>query len=89
MKTRGAGTSGSKSARGISAENGSPSPRGAPKLLHYLYLTLAFWGFLTFQAVVLRRSLGSGQMVYLFSGILGLGFLGACLFDYTWLRTRR
>ncbi len=89
MKPRGAGTSGPKSARDIGAMDESPSPRGAPKFLHYFCLTLAFWGFLTFQAVVLRRSLGSGQMVYLFSGILGLGFLAACLFDYTWLRTRR
>lgn len=60
-----------------------------PRFVHYLLLTLAFWGFLALQAVVLMRSLGSSQTVILFSVILGAGFLVACVFDYVWLRSRR
>jgi len=70
-----------------------PAPSGEeprpPRFLHYLLLTLAFWGFLTLQAIVLIRSLGSGQTVILFSAFLGASFLAACVFDFAWLRARR
>jgi hypothetical protein len=89
MTSRGAGKRHSKPMADSPPQNHEPSPRRAPRLRHYLYLTLAFWGFLILQALVLSRSLGSGQMVYPFSTILGLGFLVVCVFDYTWLRTRR
>lgn len=62
--------------------------RRSPPALHYFYLNLAFWGFLILQAVVLQRSLGSGQIVYLFSAILGFGFAGVCVFDWAWLRSQ-
>lgn len=68
----------------------SPDAAGRPpRFRHYLLLTLAFWLFLVLQAVVLIRSLGSGQTVVLFSVFLGASFLAACLFDYVWLRPRR
>lgn len=70
-------------------EERSPESHSSPRALHYFYLNLAFWGFLVLQTIVLRRSLGSGQMVYLFSALLGLGFAAACLFDYFWLRFKR
>lgn len=64
-------------------------PSRPPRFLHYLLLTFVFWIFLALQAVILIRSLGSGQTVILFSVFLGAGFLAACVFDYTWLRSRR
>jgi hypothetical protein len=62
--------------------------RGAPKLLHYVYLNLAVGFFLIVQAAILARSLGSSQTVILFTAILALGFLAVSLFDYLWLRSR-
>lgn len=67
---------------------GAAAERRGPRLLHYLYLNLALWLFLAMQGAMLSRSLGSSQSVWLFTGLLGLGFLTVSVFDYVWLRLR-
>lgn len=73
----------------ITESNGAQSRSRPPRALHYLYLNLAFWLFLVFQALVLVRSMGSRDTVVLYSMILGAGFLIVSIFDYCWLSLRR
>lgn len=71
------------------AASAPPSAAPAPRLRSYVYLNLAVWGFLLVQGVVIGRSLASGSMVTAYSVLLALGFLGASIFDFLWLRAGR